>query len=191
MGALDEAPAVETADRATWRAWLEANHASARGVWLVSWRRGHGTPIDYGEAVEEALCFGWIDSRGEVVDGRRSRLYFAPRTPSSAWSASNKERVARLVREGRMAPAGLAAIERARANGSWSLLDSVEQGVVPDDLAAALAAHPPAADRFAAFTPSVRKQILAWIATARRPETRAARIRETAQRAQRGEPARG
>jgi uncharacterized protein YdeI (YjbR/CyaY-like superfamily) len=190
MGAFDDAPSVETADRATWRGWLEANHATAKGVWLVSWRRGHGTPIDYGEAVEEALCFGWVDSRGEVLDERRSRLYFAPRKPSSGWSASNKERVDRLIRAGRMAPAGLAAIDRAKANGTWTVLDSVEQGIVPDDLATALAGRPPAAERFAGFTPSVRKQILAWIATAKRPETRAARIRETAERAQRGEPSR-
>ena len=187
MGAFDEAPVVETSDRATWRAWLEANHATATGVWLVSWRRHHGTPIDYGGAVEDALCFGWVDSRGEVLDERRARLYFAPRKPTSGWAASNKERVERLIRDGRMAPAGLAAIERAKANGSWTILDSVEAGIVPEDLAAALAAHPPAADHFAGFRPSVRKQILGWIATARRPETRAARVRETAERAQRNE----
>ena len=119
MGAFDDAPLVEAEDRETWRAWLEANHATAAGVWLVGCRAGSGRPIlDYGVSVEEALCFGWVDSRGGKVDERRSKLYFAPRRAQSGWSASNKERVERLMAEGRMAPAGLAAIERAKADGS-------------------------------------------------------------------------
>jgi uncharacterized protein YdeI (YjbR/CyaY-like superfamily) len=189
VGAFEDAPLVHVETREAWRAWLEANHASATGAWLVSWRRGHGPILDYGEAVEEALCFGWVDSKGQVIDEQRSKLYFAPRKASSGWASSNKERVARLIAEGRMAPAGLAAIERAKANGTWNLLDAVEQGIIPDDLTQAFAAHPPAADRFAAFPPGVRRQILAWIATAKRPETRAARVLETATRAARNERA--
>lgn len=187
---MDDAPEVFAEDRATWRAWLEANHASVPGAWLVGWRRGRGPQLDYGEAVEEALCFGWVDSKGQVIDEQRSRLYFAPRKASSNWSGSNKERVERLIAQGLMRPAGLAAIERAKANGSWTRLDSVEAGIVPEDLAAALAALPPAADNFAAFRPGIRKLILAWIVLAGRPETRAARIRETAERAARNEPSR-
>jgi uncharacterized protein YdeI (YjbR/CyaY-like superfamily) len=189
VGAFDDAPLVHPEDREAWRAWLEANHATATGAWLVSWRRGHGDAIDYGEAVEEALCFGWVDSKGQVIDDERSKLYFAPRKASSGWARSNKERVARLIADGRMRPAGLVVIERAKADGTWTLLDSVEQGVVPDDLAAALASHPPAADLFAAFPAGVRRQILGWIATAKRPETRAARVLETAVRAARNERA--
>jgi uncharacterized protein YdeI (YjbR/CyaY-like superfamily) len=189
VGAFDEAPLVHVETREAWRAWLEANHASATGAWLVSWRRGHGPAVDYGEAVEEALCFGWVDSKGQVIDDQRSKLYFAPRKASSGWASSNKARVARLIAGGRMAPAGLAAIERAKANGTWNLLDAVEQGIVPDDLTAAFAEHPPAAERFAAFPPGVRRQILAWIATAKRPETRAARVLETATLAARNERA--
>ena len=189
MSALTDAPLVHAEDRAAWRAWLESHHATPSGAWLVSWRRGQGPAVDYAAAVEEALCFGWVDSTAGAVDERRTKLYFAPRKTSSAWSASNKERVARLIAEGQMAPAGLAAIERAKANGSWTVLDSVEQGVIPDDLGAAFAAHPPAAKHFAAFPKSVRRAILAWIAQAKRPETRAARVVETAMRAARNERA--
>ena len=186
--ALHDAPHVEAADRATWRAWLEANHAAESGAWLVTWRPGSGMPVlDYEASVEEALCFGWIDSQGGRVDERRSKLYFARRKPRSAWAASNKARVERLTAAGLMAPAGLAAIERAKANGAWNHLDPIERLEVPDDLQAALDAGPPAAGHWAAFPPSVRKGLLAWIADARRSATRAARVAETARLAARNE----
>ena len=186
---MSDAPNVHAEDRATWRAWLEANHATADGVWLVSWRRGHGPRVEYEAAVEEAVCFGWIDSQGGNIDEARSRQYYAPRKATSGWAATNKARVERLSAAGLMAPAGLAAIERAKANGSWTLLDDVEQGIVPDDLASALAARPPAGDQFAAFPKSARRAILEWIAQAKRPETRATRVLETAERASRNERA--
>lgn len=180
---MRDAPEVQVEDRAAWRAWLEANHATASGVWLVSWRKGHGPRVEYEEAVEEALCFGWIDGQAGSVDERRSRQYYAPRKATSGWASTNKARVERLIAGGRMAPAGMAAIERAKANGSWTLYDDVEQGVVPPDLTAALDALPPAASNFAAFPKSARQAMLAWIVLARRPETRAARIRQIAERA--------
>jgi uncharacterized protein YdeI (YjbR/CyaY-like superfamily) len=189
MSPLADAPQVEAEDRATWRAWLEANHATSRGAWLVTWRRGHGPLLEYEDAVEEALCFGWIDSTAGRVDEHRSKLYFAPRKRGSGWAATNKARVERLLAEGRIAPPGLAAIERAKADGSWTALDAIEQGIVPDDLAVALAAQPPAAEHFAAFPKSVRRAILVWIGSAKRPETRAARVAETASRAARNERA--
>jgi uncharacterized protein YdeI (YjbR/CyaY-like superfamily) len=186
--ARDDAPLVHAEDRATWRAWLEANHATQTGVHLVSWKRGHGQSVPYEEAVEEALCFGWIDSSGGKIDERRSKLYFAPRNPRSGWAATNKARVERLLAAGQMRPAGLAAIERAKENGSWTLLDDVEAGVVPDDLAAALAAADPgAAANFDAYPKSIRRLLLERIAQARRPETRAARVEETAGLAARNE----
>ena len=185
----DDAPLVHAEDRATWRAWLAANHATATGAHLVSWKRGHGPSVPYEEAVEEALCFGWIDSSGGTIDDRRSQLYFAPRKPRSGWAATNKARVERLIREGLMAPAGLEAIERAKENGSWTLLDDVEQGIVPDDLAAALAAHEPAAANFDAFPKSVKRALLEWTAQAKRQETRAARILEIATKAARNKRA--
>jgi uncharacterized protein YdeI (YjbR/CyaY-like superfamily) len=192
MSALDDAPHVFADDRVTWHAWLEANHATARGAWLVTWRPRSGrTGLDYEAAIEEALCFGWVDSTGGSYDDDRGKLYFAPRKPRSGWAATNKARVERLIAAGRMAPAGHAAIERARANGSWEVLDSVERLEVPDDLAAALAADPAAGANFGTFPPSARKQMLAWVAFARRPETRAARIAKIAEAAARNERAAG
>jgi uncharacterized protein YdeI (YjbR/CyaY-like superfamily) len=191
VSALDDAPLVHADDRATWRAWLEANHTASRGAWLVTWRprTGHAY-LEYEAAVEEALCFGWVDSTGGHFDDDRGKLYFAPRKPRSGWAATNKARVERLIADGRMASAGLAAIERAKANGSWELLDSVERLEVPEDLTAALDRLPPAAANFAAFPPSARKMMLGWVALARRPETRATRITQIAEAAARNERAR-
>ena len=192
MSVLDDAPDVHADDRATWRAWLEANHETAFGAWLVAWRPSSGrTGLDYEAAVEEALCVGWIDSTSRPFDDARRRLYFAPRKPRSVWAASNKARVERLIAAGRMRPAGLAAIERAKANGSWTILDTVERHEVPVDLATALAAMPPAASNFAAFPPSARRMLLGWIVVARRPETRASRIEKVVEAAARNERARG
>ena len=191
MASVDDAPQVQADDRATWRAWLEANHATSTGVWLVTWRaHSRRTGLPYEAAVEEALCFGWVDGTAGKVDEERGKQYFAPRKPRSGWAATNKARIERLIASGRMAPAGLAAIERAKANGSWEVLDSVERLEVPEELAAALAAHPPAAANFAAFPPSARKQQLAWIAFAMRPETRSARVNQVAEAAARNERAR-
>ena len=189
MSAFDDAPIVEADDAATWRSWLESNHATASSAWLVTWRPGRGHPVlDYSLAVEEALCFGWVDSRGGSLDADRTKLYFAPRKPRSGWSASNKARIERLVAADRMHPAGLAAIERAKTNGSWTVLDAVERGEIPADLASAFDAAAatgtgPAAANFAAFPWSARRALLEWIGLAKRPETRAARILETATRA--------
>jgi len=183
-----DAPEVFAEDRATWHAWLETHHATAGGAWLVTWRSGSGKRgLPYEEAVEEALCFGWVDSTAGTVDDERGKLYFAPRKPNSGWAATNKARVERLIADGRMAPAGLAAIKRAKENGSWELLDSVERLEVPPDLAAALDASPAAASNFAAFPPSVRKQALTSLVMARRPETRAERVRRIADAAARNE----
>jgi len=179
---------VQCETRAEWRAWLEANHATATGAWLVTWRNDTGHPVlDYEAGVEEALCFGWIDSRGGRLDEQRSKLYYASRKPRSGWARTNKARVERLVAAGQMAPAGLAAIERAKANGSWTMLDDVENLVVPDDLGAALEASPPARDHWEAFPPSERRMTLEWIRQARRPETRSARIATAVDRAVRKE----
>lgn len=158
----------------------------------MTWRASSGrVGLDYEAAVEEALCFGWVDSTAGRVDDERGKLYFAPRKARSVWAATNKARVERLIADGRMAAAGMAAIERAKANGSWGVLDSVERLEVPADLASALDAHPPAATNFAAFPPSARKQMLGWVAIAQRPETRADRIAKVATSAARNERARG
>jgi len=192
MSALNDAPLVQPEDRAAWRAWLEANHATVRGVWLVTWRARSGRQaLDYEACIEEALCFGWVDGTAGTVDEDRGKLYFSQRRPRSVWAATNKARVERLIASGRMQPAGLAAIERAKADGSWTVLDGPERLEVPPDLASALDAHPPAAERFAAFPASARKLMLSWVATAVRPETRASRIEQIAVKAARNERAQG
>lgn len=188
MGALDEAPHVEVEDRETWRRWLEANHATASGAWLVTWRRASGRqPIEYEAAVEEALCFGWVDGRGDPLDELRSKLYFAPRKPRSPWARSNRERIERLTAEGRMAPAGTAVVERAKADGSWAIFESVDRLEVPSDLAAALDARRPARETWEAYPRSVKHGALSWVVLARRPETRARRIEAIAEAAGSGE----
>ena len=192
MSALDDAPLVHADDRETWHAWLEANHATVRGAWLVTWRTRSGRQgLDYEAAIEEALCFGWVDGTAGTVDEDRGKLYFAQRKPRSVWAATNKARVERLIASGLMRPAGLAVIERAKADGSWTVLDGPERLEVPPDLEAALEANPPAAAQFAAFPPFARKLMLSWVATAVRPATRAARIEQIAARAARGERAQG
>lgn len=163
--------------RADWRAWLEANHAAAPGVWLVTYKKGSGRPhLSWDEVVEEALCFGWIDSRGNKVDAARTKLLVTPRKPGSAWSKINKGRIEQLLAEGLMTPAGQAKIDAAKADGTWTLIDEVEAMVVPPDLAAALAADPAAAAGWDAFAPSAKKPLLQWLVTAKRSETRAKRI---------------
>lgn len=177
--------AVHPLSRAEWRAWLEQNHTRPEGVWLVSYKKATGKPrVEYDEAVEEALCFGWIDSKGNKLDEERTLLWFAPRKPKTGWSRPNKERVERLIAAGLMAPAGLAKIETAQQDGSWNALDAVEALEIPPDLAGALAGYSQAQQNFEAFPRSAKRGILEWIVNAKRPETRAKRIEETARLAQ-------
>jgi uncharacterized protein YdeI (YjbR/CyaY-like superfamily) len=174
--------------RAQWRAWLAEHHDDVDGVWLVLWRQPSSRAgLTYDEAVEEALCFGWIDSTAGRLDDDRTMLRFSPRRRGSGWARTNKRRIERLLAEGRMAEPGLALIEEAKRDGSWTLLDAVEDLIVPDDLAAAFADHPGAAERWDGFPRSVRRAVLAWIVQARRPDTRARRVAETASLAARGE----
>jgi uncharacterized protein YdeI (YjbR/CyaY-like superfamily) len=186
---MDDKPRVQPAGRAEWRAWLEANHRASGGVWLITWKRRAGEPtVGYEEAVEEALCFGWIDGVIRRVDDDRLMEWFAPRRPKSTWARTNKERVARLEATGLMTDAGRRAVEIARTNGSWESLDVIDALVVPDDLAAALAERPEARERFDASSVSVRRSALAWVYQARRPQTRAARVEQIAAIAGRGDP---
>jgi uncharacterized protein YdeI (YjbR/CyaY-like superfamily) len=177
-------------DRAGWRLWLIEHHPTSKGVYLVSWRRATGkASVSYEEAVEEALCVGWVDSTGRSLDDDRSIQWFSPRRARSAWARSNKERVERLTAAGLMLPAGLAAIDEAKRTGMWTLLDDVEDLIVPDDLAAALRAVPDGRANWDAFPPSARRAMLQWVVEARRPETRADRIRRIAESAARNERA--
>jgi uncharacterized protein YdeI (YjbR/CyaY-like superfamily) len=171
---------VYAANRQEWHDWLQQYHQTAAGVWLIYYKKESGRPrVAYDEAVEEALCFGWIDSRPNLLDDDRYMQLFSPRKPRSPWSRLNKLRVERLIQQGSMTPAGLAVIEAAQRDGSWTVYDAIEDLEMPDDLAAALAAHEVARLHFEAFSDSSKKNILWWIASARRPETRQKRIDET------------
>ena len=177
----DDAPWVHAETVEEWRDWLLAHHATETGAWLVSWKSPTGRPsVKYELAVEEALCVGWIDSSGRTIDDERHALWFTRRKAGSGWARTNKERIVRLEAEGRMTDAGRALIDAAKADGSWTLLDDVENLIVPDDLAAAFARYPGSRAYFDAFPPSARRALLEWIVQAKRETTRAARLDETA-----------
>lgn len=181
---------VTIRSRAGWRAWLAKHGRTSPGIWLVRFKKDSGGPYVLDEdVVEEALCFGRVDSTPRKIDSERSALLLSPRRPQSAWSRANKDRVERLNAAGLMTPPGLGAVEAARENGAWSAFDDAEDLVVPDDLAAAFDRHAGSAANWEAFTRSARRGILAWIQQAKRAEMRASWIDETARRAAEGEPA--
>jgi uncharacterized protein YdeI (YjbR/CyaY-like superfamily) len=182
-------PRVRARTRAEWRRWLEKHHGSPGSIWLVIPKKTSGGKVSYDDVVEEGLCFGWVDSRTRPLDDDHYMLLFSPRKAKSGWSRTNKERVERLLKNGLMAAPGLAKIEAARRDGSWSSLDAIENLELPPDLAAALRANARAGERFEAFTRSAKKVILLWIASAKRPETRARRVEETVSLAAKGLPA--
>jgi uncharacterized protein YdeI (YjbR/CyaY-like superfamily) len=184
------ADAVLVRSRADWRAWLHTQHTRAQGVWAVTFRKGSGEPApSYDELVEEALCVGWVDSRPRKLDERRTMLWFAPRKAGSGWARPNKLRVEKLMAAGLMRPAGLVKVDAAKADGSWTMLDAVEDLLVPDDLAQAFDAQPGSRAHWDTFPRSARRGILEWIVQAKTAPTRAKRIVETALLAARNERA--
>ncbi len=183
-------PLLELQDRHAWRAWLEENHARSRGVRIVVCKKhGGARGLSYEEVVEEALCFGWIDSATQALDAEHFVQCVTPRKPGSIWAKSNKARVAKLIRRGLMTPAGLEKIRAAKQDGSWTRLDAVESLRLPPDLKKALAANNVAQRNFAAWSASSKKMVLWWIASAKRPETRAKRIQETVRSAEKNKRA--
>jgi uncharacterized protein YdeI (YjbR/CyaY-like superfamily) len=170
---------VQAKDRAEWRKWLQKHHTTSPGIWLVFFKKISGKPtVSYIDAVEEALCFGWIDTTMNPIDEESYMQLFTPRKPKSGWAKTNKDRVERLIAEGLMTAAGFASIETAKQNGSWTALDDVEAGVMPADLEKALKATKGAMAGFRKFSPSGQKYLLYWLNGAKREETRAKRIRE-------------
>lgn len=169
---------IRPRSRAEWRAWLSEHHRSSGGVWVLYAKQGTGRPtLSYEESVLEALCFGWVDGLLKSVDESFYKRRFTPRKPASTWSPSNKRRVARLLEDGLMTPAGMALVDAARENGQWDAPDRPEVPADPSpDFQAALDAHPGARAGFAALTPAQRRHYIGWIATAKRPETRQRRI---------------
>lgn len=171
-------------DRAAWRRWLEKNHDKRDSVWLIIYRKSSTIPsIYYPEAVEEALCFGWIDSKPNKRDSESRFQYFARRKPNSKWSQLNKQRVEKLIRSGLMAAPGLEKIALAKKSGTWHALETIEALTLPPDLEQALSGNKKAFKNFTAFPPSSRKIILYWIQEAKQPETRKKRIAETVKQA--------
>ena len=171
---------IQPKSRAEWREWLSCHHTQTEGVWLITFKKSSGKQLlDYAEAVEEALCFGWVDSKGNKLDEERTMLWFTPRKKGSGWSKLNKSRIEKLIAAKSMMPAGLAKIEAAKKDGSWSSLDSIEELEIPPDLEKALAANKTAYKYFNEFPRSAKRAILVWIAGAKKPETRAKRIHET------------
>jgi uncharacterized protein YdeI (YjbR/CyaY-like superfamily) len=174
--------------RADWRSWLASHADRDEGLWIVYRKKSSKLEgPDYDDLVEEALCFGWIDSRSRRVDDRRMIQWFSPRRKGGLWSALNKQRIERLVEQGLMTEAGWTAINQAKADGSWSQTDEVDALVVPSDLRAAFDAAPGAEAAYLALTDSSKRQYLWWIHSAKRPATRTKRIEETIRRISAGE----
>jgi len=172
---------VAVTSRSQWRAWLKKHHSSSPGVWAITFKKDSGGPhVPYDDVAEEALAFGWIDSKGRKLDEDRWQLLVTPRKPKSSWSRVNKGRVERLLEDGVMTQAGLEAVEVAKANGAWSALDDVENLTEPDDLRAALDANKRARHYWDAFPRSVKRGILEWIGNAKTEPTRTKRVAETA-----------
>jgi len=168
------------ASRAEWRNWLQENHSSTKNVWLIIYKKESGKPsITYKEAVEEALCFGWIDSKPNARDAESFYQFFAQRNPKSNWSKVNKAKVEALIQQNLMTEAGYKMIEIAKQNGTWDALNEVEASVIPPDLQAALNANEAALNYFNAFPRSSKRNILEWILNAKQPATRLKRIEET------------
>jgi uncharacterized protein YdeI (YjbR/CyaY-like superfamily) len=167
------------ASLAAWREWLVHNHLSQQSVWLVFYKKGSKRQtITWSEAVDVALCFGWIDSKKVKVDQETSHQFFSKRKPNSTWSKINKQKVQHLIEAGLMTEAGYKCIDTAKQNGSWTILDEVEDLIIPLDLETAFANNPVAGDYYVNLSKSIRKGILQWLVLAKRSETRLRRIKE-------------
>jgi uncharacterized protein YdeI (YjbR/CyaY-like superfamily) len=170
-------PIYHAETRGQWRSWLHDNHEARRGVWLCSWRGTTDRPrCPYPDAVEEAICFGWIDSTTTILDENRGLQLFTPRRAKSSWTRLNRQRASDMERRGLMTDAGRRAIEVALTNGWWTIYDPVEDLTEPDELRRALDADPVARANWELFPPSARKQMLWWVISAARADTRDGRI---------------
>ncbi|MEY2426749.1 MAG: hypothetical protein QOI61_2321 [Actinomycetota bacterium] len=178
MPSIDDDPIVHAASAAKFEAWMKKNHTSSDGIWLaIAKKTGQATSVSYSEAVEVALCWGWIDGQKQKLDDDYSLQRFTPRRPRSRWSKTNVARVAELTKAQRMQPSGLAEVERAKADGRWAAAyDGASKMTVPDDLAAAFKKNKKAAAAFATVSAANRYAILYRVHDAKKPETRAARI---------------
>jgi uncharacterized protein YdeI (YjbR/CyaY-like superfamily) len=175
----EEIKTVYPLNRQQWREWLQAHHDTEKSVWLVYYKKkSNRSTLAWSEAVDEALCFGWIDSLAKPIDEERYMQFFCRRKPTSVWSRINKEKVERLIREGLMAQAGLDTIDRAKSNGSWIILDDAEALVIPADLEEEFQKKPNAKAYFLGLCKSDKRNLLQWLVLAKRPETRQKRMAE-------------
>lgn len=173
--------------QADWRKWLEKNHQSEESIWLIYYKMSTKVAsLSWSEAVDEALCFGWIDSTKKTIDKESYMQYFSKRKPSSTWSKVNKEKIVKLIQNKQMTKAGFDSIEIAKQNGTWSLMDDVEKLIVPEDLKIALNKNESAMEFFESQTKSIKKGLLHWVVIAKRSETRKKRITEIARLAAKG-----
>ena len=176
--------------RTAWREWLMAHHGTEKNLWLIIYKKQSGTPsVTYDEAVDEALCFGWIDSKINKRDNDSFFQFFARRNPKSNWSRVNKNKIEKLIAAGLMMPSGYETIERAKKNGSWTALDDVENLIKPKDLQIAFDANVAAQQNFDAFPRSVKRNILEWLLNAKQEITRQKRIAEIVDLAEKNERA--
>ena len=165
--------------RQEWREWLQDNHDKKQSVWLIYYKKKSNIPtVIYSEAVDEALCFGWIDSKSKPIDEHKFMQFFSRRKPNSVWSRVNKEKIERLTNEGLMTKAGYEIIEIAKQNGSWTILDEAEALIIPDDLDKELQKRKNAKEYFLSLSRSDKRNILQWLVLAKRQETRDKRIAE-------------
>jgi uncharacterized protein YdeI (YjbR/CyaY-like superfamily) len=165
--------------RQEWRKWLQENHDIKQSIWLIYYKKKSNIPtVIYSDAVEEALCFGWIDSKSKPIDEQKFMQFFSKRKANSVWSKINKEKIERLTKEGLMTKAGFDIIEIAKQNGSWTILDEAEALVIPNDLEEEFESNPNAKIFFSSLSRSDKRNILQWLVLAKREETRQKRIRE-------------
>jgi uncharacterized protein YdeI (YjbR/CyaY-like superfamily) len=165
--------------RIDWRQWLEENHLSKQSIWLVCFTKKSNKPtLSWSEAVDEALCFGWIDSTRKTIDSESFIQFFSRRKPNGTWSKVNKEKIKQLIDAELMTEAGYDSIEKAKQNGSWTILDDVEELTIPDDLDKEFDRYLGSKDFFLSLSKSVRKAILQWLVLAKRTKTRQNRINE-------------
>lgn len=165
--------------KADWRKWLAKNHNSQQAVWLLQYKKNSGHPsLSWSDAVDEALCYGWIDSVRRTIDEHSYIQFFTRRKPNSTWSKINKEKIERLTADGKMTEVGLACIAIAKQNGSWTMLDEVEELIIPADLVQAFQDAPGAEEFFLSLSKSVRKAMLQWLVLAKREATRTKRVQE-------------
>jgi uncharacterized protein YdeI (YjbR/CyaY-like superfamily) len=167
-----------------WRIWLEKNHKTKEGIWLVMHKKSSPTAnLNWSEAVDEALCFGWIDSTKKTMDSQTFKQYFGKRKEKSTWSKINKTKILNLLDQGLVSEMGLKSIDIAQKNGSWTILDSVENLEIPFELAQEFDKKPESKDYFLSLSKSVQKSLLHWVTLAKRPETRLKRAKEFAENA--------